>query len=79
MNAAGIRQLDFIMITGDAYVDHPSFGTSIISRVIEAEGFTVGIISQPDWKSDKDYTRLGAPKYGFLINAGNIDSMVAHY
>ena len=52
MNAAGISQLDFILITGDAYVDHPSFGTAIISRVIEAEGFTVGIISQPDWRND---------------------------
>lgn len=79
MNAAGISQLDFILITGDAYVDHPSFGTAIISRVIEAEGFSVGIIAQPDWKSDRDYTRLGRPKYGFMINSGNIDSMVAHY
>ena len=79
MNAAGISQLDFILITGDAYVDHPSFGTAIISRVIEAEGFTVGIISQPDWRNDHDYTRLGRPKYGFMINSGNIDSMVAHY
>ena len=59
MNAAGLSQLDFILITGDAYVDHPSFGTAIISRVIEAEGFSVGIIAQPDWKSDHDYTRLG--------------------
>ena len=79
MNAAGLSQLDFILITGDAYVDHPSFGTAIISRVIEAEGFSVGIIAQPDWKSDHDYTRLGRPKYGFMINSGNIDSMVAHY
>ncbi len=79
MNAAGIAQLDYIIITGDAYVDHPSFGTAIISRVIEAEGFTVGIISQPDWGSDEDFIRLGRPKYAFLINSGNIDSMVAHY
>ncbi len=79
MNAAGLSQLDFILITGDAYVDHPSFGTAIISRVIEAEGFSVGIIAQPDWRSDRDYTRLGRPKYGFMINSGNIDSMVAHY
>lgn len=79
MNAAGLSQLDFILITGDAYVDHPSFGTAIISRVIEAEGFSVGIIAQPDWRNDHDYTRLGRPKYGFMINSGNIDSMVAHY
>ena len=79
MNAAGLSQLDFILITGDAYVDHPSFGTAIISRVIEAEGFSVGIIAQPDWRNDRDYTRLGRPKYGFMINSGNIDSMVAHY
>ena len=75
----GIQQLDFIIVTGDAYVDHPSFGTAIISRVIEAEGYTVGVISQPDWRSDRDFTRFGRPKYAFLVNSGNIDSMVAHY
>ncbi len=79
LDARGIEQLDFIVVTGDAYVDHPSFGTAIISRVIEAEGYTVGIISQPDWRSDRDFTRLGCPKYGFFVNSGNIDSMVAHY
>ena len=68
-----------MVITGDAYVYHPSFGTSIISRVIEAEGFRVGIIAQPNWKTDTDFKRFGRPKYAFMINSGNIDSMVAHY
>ena len=79
MAERNISQLDFICITGDSYVDHPSFGISIISRMIEDQGFTVGIISQPDWHSDRDFTKLGKPKYAFLITAGNIDSMVAHY
>ncbi|WMJ23286.1 YgiQ family radical SAM protein [Paludicola sp. MB14-C6] len=79
MRDQGIEQLDFIIVTGDAYVDHPSFGTAIISRVIEAEGFTVGIISQPDFHSTKDFMKLGKPKYAFFVNSGNIDSMVAHY
>lgn len=79
MQDRGIEQLDFICITGDSYVDHPSFGISIISRIIEDSGFTVGIIAQPDWHSDRDFTKLGRPKYAFLITAGNIDSMVAHY
>ncbi|MGN0641923.1 MAG: YgiQ family radical SAM protein [Huintestinicola sp.] len=79
MNERGIDRLDFICITGDSYVDHPSFGISIISRMIEDMGFTVGIIAQPDWKSDRDFTKLGKPKYAFLITSGNIDSMVAHY
>lgn len=77
--ARGIEQLDFICVTGDAYVDHPSFGISIISRVVESLGFTVGIISQPDILSDADLCRLGRPKYAFLVTSGNIDSMVAHY
>lgn len=71
--------LDFIIVTGDAYVDHPSFGTAIIGRVLEREGFTVGVIAQPDWKSINDFKKLGKPKYGFLVNSGNIDSMVNHY
>ncbi|MCI7767438.1 MAG: YgiQ family radical SAM protein [Oscillospiraceae bacterium] len=79
MNERGIEQLDFICITGDSYVDHPSFGISIISRMIEDSGFTVGIIAQPDWRNDNDFKKLGAPKYAFLITGGNIDSMVAHY
>lgn len=75
----GISQLDFIIVTGDAYVDHPSFGTAIIGRTLESEGFSVGIIAQPDWSKNDDFKRLGAPKYAFLVNSGNIDSMVNHY
>lgn len=74
-----IDQLDFVIITGDAYVDHPSFGTAVISRVLEKEGFTVGIIPQPDWSNAEDFKRLGRPRLAFLINSGNIDSMVNHY
>lgn len=79
MTERGINQLDFICITGDSYVDHPSFGIAIISRMIEALGYTVGIIAQPDWRTDKDFKKLGRPKYAFLVTSGNIDSMVAHY
>ncbi len=79
MTESGIDQLDFICITGDAYVDHPSFGISIISRVLESNGFSVGIISQPNWKTNDDFTKLGKPQYAFLVTSGNIDSMVAHY
>ncbi|MBQ7008762.1 MAG: YgiQ family radical SAM protein [Ruminococcus sp.] len=79
MNELGIEQFDFIYITGDAYVDHPSFGVSIISRLIESLGYTIGIISQPDWRSDKDFMRFGRPRLAFLVTSGNIDSMVAHY
>lgn len=75
----GIEQLDFVYVIGDAYVDHPSFGYAVISRVLEQHGFTVGIISQPDWKDDSSVTILGRPKLGFLICAGNMDSMVNHY
>ncbi|AJE13163.1 radical SAM superfamily protein [Clostridium botulinum CDC_1436] len=74
-----IDVLDFIIVTGDAYVDHPSFGTAIIGRVLEREGFTVGIIAQPNWNNIEDFKKLGKPKYGFLVNSGNIDSMVNHY
>ena len=74
-----IEQLDFVFVTGDAYVDHPSFGTAIISRMLESQGFTVGIIAQPDWNSVDDFKRLGRPRLAFLINSGNIDSMVNHY
>lgn len=74
-----IDQLDFIIITGDAYVDHPSFGTAVIGRTLENEGFSVGIISQPNWQNVEDFRILGKPKYGFLINSGNMDSMVNHY
>ncbi len=70
---------DFVYISGDAYVDHPSFGASIITRVLENAGYNVCFLSQPDWRSDRDFTRFGKPKYGFFISSGNIDSMVAHY
>ncbi len=70
---------DFIYIVGDAYVDHPSFGHAIISRVLEAHGYSVGIIAQPDWRSTKDFKRLGRPRLGVLVSSGNIDSMVNHY
>ncbi len=68
---------DFVIVTGDAYVDHPSFGTAIISRVLENAGYRICILPQP--KNDDDYTRFGKPRYGFFVNGGNIDSMVAHY
>ena len=71
--------MDFVLVTGDAYVDHPSFGTAIISRVLEAEGFTVAIIPQPKWQDCKDFMRFGRPRLGFLVNSGNIDSMVNKY
>ncbi|WP_027631614.1 YgiQ family radical SAM protein [Clostridium hydrogeniformans] len=79
MSSMGIEELDFIIVTGDAYVDHPSFGSSIIGRTLEYNGFTVGIIPQPDWKNTDDFKKLGKPRLGFLVNSGNIDSMVNHY
>lgn len=79
LNARGIDVPDFVYVIGDAYVDHPSFGAAIISRVLEAKGFSVAIVSQPDWRSDQDFTRFGRPRLGFLVTPGNIDSMVAHY
>ncbi len=75
----GWDELDFIIVTGDAYVDHHSFGTAIISRVLENAGYKVGIIPQPNWKSTEDFMKLGTPRLGFLVNAGNMDSMVNHY
>ena len=75
----GIEQFDFIYILGDAYVDHPSFGAAIISRVLEHNGYTVGIIPQPDWHRDSEFLKLGTPRLSWLVSAGNIDSMVAHY
>lgn len=70
---------DFIIVTGDAYVDHPSFGTAVIGRVLEAAGFCVAVIAQPDWHSTDDIKKFGAPRLAFLVNSGNVDSMVAHY
>lgn len=79
MEDRGWEQADFIFVTGDAYVDHPSFGVAIISRVLEAHGFKVAIISQPDWRNTDDITEFGEPRLAFLVTAGNIDSMVNHY
>ncbi len=70
---------DFVYVSGDAYVDHPSFGTAIITRVLEAAGYRVAVLAQPDYTSKKDFMRFGRPRLGFLVSAGNIDSMVAHY
>lgn len=74
-----VEQLDFICITGDAYVDHPSFGIAIISRYLESLGYSVGIIAQPNPDKPKDFTALGKPRYAFLVTGGNIDSMVSNY
>ena len=79
MAERGIERLDFVYVVGDAYVDHPSFGHAIISRVLESRGYSVGIIAQPDWHSCEEFKRLGEPRLGFLVAAGNIDSMVNHY
>ncbi len=79
MEDLGIKSFDFIFVTGDAYVDHPSFGTAILSRLLESRGYSVGIIAQPGFKNANDISKFGAPKLAFLVNAGNIDSMVAHY
>ncbi|HZE42296.1 MAG TPA: YgiQ family radical SAM protein [Steroidobacteraceae bacterium] len=79
MAALGWQQCDIIIVTGDAYVDHPSFGMAIIGRVLEAQGFKVGIIAQPDWHSTKDFEALGTPRLFFGVTGGNMDSMVNRY
>ena len=79
VRARNWSDIDFVYVTGDAYVDHPSFGVSIITRVLESEGFRVAILSQPDYKNCEDFKRFGKPRLGFLVSSGNIDSMVAHY
>ncbi len=79
MRALGWDACDVIIVTGDAYVDHPSFGMAIIGRVLEAQGFKVGIIAQPDWRSAEDVARLGAPRLFFGVTGGNMDSMVKRY
>ena len=79
MEARGWDQLDFVVVGGDAYVDHPSFGTAIISRLLEAEGYKVGVLAQPRYTDCEDFKRFGKPKYGFFIGGGNVDSMVSHY
>ena len=69
----GWSDVDFVYVTGDAYVDHPSFGVAIISRVLENAGFRIAILSQPDWHSANDFKRFGKPRLGFLVTSGNID------
>ena len=70
---------DFVYVCGDAYVDHPSFGAAIITRVLEDAGFLCAVLAQPDWRSTDDFKKFGRPRLGFLVSSGNIDSMVAHY
>lgn len=79
MERRGWTQADFVYVCGDAYVDHPSFGHAVITRMLEAHGYKVGIIAQPDWKDKNSITVFGEPRLGFLVSAGNMDSMVNHY
>ena len=79
MENQGITQPDFVYVTGDAYVDHPSFGHAIISRILEAQGYTVCMLPQPDWRREESIREFGEPRLGFLVTAGNMDSMVNHY
>lgn len=79
MKARGIDGLDFVYISGDAYIDHPSFGTAIIARVLQSRGYSVGILAQPDWHDVEVFRSMGKPRLGFLVSAGNLDSMVDHY
>lgn len=79
MLARGWDSVDFVYVTGDSYVDHPSFGAAIITRVLENKGFKVAVLSQPDWKNTLSFTEFGKPRLGFFVTSGNIDSMVAHY
>jgi uncharacterized radical SAM protein YgiQ len=79
MDQLGWDSCDIILVTGDAYVDHPSFGMAICGRMLEAQGFRVGIISQPDWNSKDDFMRLGKPNLFFGVTAGNMDSMINRY
>ncbi len=78
-DACGWGQLDFVYVSGDAYVDHPSFGSAIITRVLESHGYKVGFIAQPDWNDPESIAVFGEPRLGFLVSAGNMDSMVNHY
>lgn len=79
MYSRGWQQPDFVYVSGDAYVDHPSFGAAIITRVLESRGFKVCFLAQPDWHRLDDFKRFGKPRLGFLVSSGNIDSMVNHY
>ncbi|MBQ4166660.1 MAG: YgiQ family radical SAM protein, partial [Clostridia bacterium] len=78
-NMFGVTTPDFVIVSGDAYIDHPSFGTAIIGRVLASRGYSVGIIAQPDWHSAEGFKVFGRPRLGFMVNAGNMDSMVNHY
>ena len=75
----GWQDVDFVFVTGDSYVDHPSFGVAILTRLLEKEGYRVAVLSQPNWKNDGDFTQFGRPRLAFMVTSGNIDSMVAHY
>ena len=79
MEEKGLSRVDFVYVVGDAYVDHPSFGCAIIARILEAHGFSVGLICQPDWKDPESIAVYGEPRLGFLVSSGNMDSMVNHY
>ena len=79
MKERGWDQVDFVYVSGDAYVDHPSFGHAIITRLLESRGYRVGIIAQPDWRKPESVQVFGEPRLGFLVSAGNMDSMVNHY
>ena len=76
MEARGWDEMDFIFVSGDAYVDHPSFGPAILCRLLEAHGYRVGIIPQPNWRKDEDFLRFGRPRLAFLVSSGNMDSML---
>jgi uncharacterized radical SAM protein YgiQ len=75
----GWRELDFVLVTGDAYVDHPSFGAALIARLLESQGYRLGVIAQPDWRTPESFRRLGPPRLAFLVTSGNVDSMVNHF
>ena len=79
MDALGWDRCDVILVTGDAYVDHPSFGMAVIGRTLEAQGFRVGVIAQPDWRSADAFKTLGEPELYFGVAAGNMDSLINHY
>ena len=79
MKSKGWDTVDFVYVTGDAYVDHPSFGSAIIGRLLESRGYRVGMIPQPDWRKKESIQVFGEPRLGFLVTAGNMDSMVNHY
>ena len=70
---------DFLVVTADGYIDHPSFGSAIIARLLESEGYRVAVLAQPDWRDAEAFRAMGKPRYGVLIGGGNLDSMVAHY